>query len=223
MILVSNSTNIHSAYHKAFICNRTHNYRDSTTLYLNQNSLEISKIHSILPWKTSTKFNPNSVDMFLQTTSRYVTWTWKDFTGYSLKWVILIELKVLFLLGIILYCKLMLVTGIILGMRPAHDRRCYNVKPSFIGWAHAQNDPSHYQHMSYPLDVVQRWPEADSNCILCLKMYWNNSRDCFIIMIFINHLHFSAFPNCQYVTAINGKQFSNFSRLYFHKSTFVLV
>ena len=30
---------------------------------------------------------------------------------------------------------------IILGMCPANERRRYNVTPSLIGWAHAQNDP----------------------------------------------------------------------------------
>ena len=28
----------------------------------------------------------------------------------------------------------------IMGMGSANERRCYNVTPSFIGWAHAQND-----------------------------------------------------------------------------------
>ena len=31
--------------------------------------------------------------------------------------------------------------GIILCMRPANERRRYNVPSSFIGWAHTQNDP----------------------------------------------------------------------------------
>ena len=32
-------------------------------------------------------------------------------------------------------------TGIILCMRPASERRRYNVTSSLIGWAHSQNDP----------------------------------------------------------------------------------
>ena len=32
-------------------------------------------------------------------------------------------------------------SGIILLMRPANERRRYNVTSSLIGWAHAQNDP----------------------------------------------------------------------------------
>ena len=35
--------------------------------------------------------------------------------------------------------------GIILCMLPSNERRRYSVTPSFIGWAHTQNDPcSHY-------------------------------------------------------------------------------
>ena len=33
------------------------------------------------------------------------------------------------------------VPGIILWMRPANERRRYNVTSSLIGWAHSQNDP----------------------------------------------------------------------------------
>ena len=32
-------------------------------------------------------------------------------------------------------------TGIILCMRPANGRRCYNVTSALIGWVHIQNDP----------------------------------------------------------------------------------
>ena len=31
--------------------------------------------------------------------------------------------------------------GIILCMRPAYERRRYNITSSLIGWAHTQNDP----------------------------------------------------------------------------------
>ena len=34
-------------------------------------------------------------------------------------------------------------TGIIFCMRPANERRRYNVTSSLIGWAHSQNDPCH--------------------------------------------------------------------------------
>ena len=32
-------------------------------------------------------------------------------------------------------------SGINYGMRPANERRCYNVTASLIGWAHTQNNP----------------------------------------------------------------------------------
>ena len=35
-------------------------------------------------------------------------------------------------------------TGIIFCMRPAYERRHYNVMSSLIGWAHTQNDPCRY-------------------------------------------------------------------------------
>ena len=34
-----------------------------------------------------------------------------------------------------------IVAGIVLWMRPANERWRYTVTPSFIGWAHTQNDP----------------------------------------------------------------------------------
>ena len=34
-----------------------------------------------------------------------------------------------------------ILSGIILCMRPANERRRYDVTSSFIGWAHSQNDP----------------------------------------------------------------------------------
>ena len=37
--------------------------------------------------------------------------------------------------------KSYVLAGMILYMRPANERRCYNVTPSLIGWAHSQNDP----------------------------------------------------------------------------------
>ena len=33
------------------------------------------------------------------------------------------------------------ITGIILGMGSANERRCYNVMSSLIGWAHSKSDP----------------------------------------------------------------------------------
>ena len=33
------------------------------------------------------------------------------------------------------------IPGISLGMRPANERRCFNVMTSLIGWAHIQTDP----------------------------------------------------------------------------------
>ena len=35
-------------------------------------------------------------------------------------------------------------------MRPANERRCYNVTSSLIGWAHTQNEPCDF----YPIDVL---------------------------------------------------------------------
>ena len=32
-------------------------------------------------------------------------------------------------------------SGLILGLRPANERRCYKVTPSLIGWAQTQNQP----------------------------------------------------------------------------------
>ena len=37
--------------------------------------------------------------------------------------------------------KMLQISGIILCMRPANERRRYNVTSSPIGWAHSQNDP----------------------------------------------------------------------------------
>ena len=39
-------------------------------------------------------------------------------------------------------------SGIILYMRPANERRSYSVTPSLIGWAHTQNDPGIMQTIS---------------------------------------------------------------------------
>ena len=50
---------------------------------------------------------------------------WKE-----LSWVFLLILHVL-----------LAHAGIILCMRPANERRCYNVTSSLIGWVHARNDP----------------------------------------------------------------------------------
>ena len=38
-------------------------------------------------------------------------------------------------------CAAVVFPGIILCMRPANTRRCYNVMSSLIGWVHAQNNP----------------------------------------------------------------------------------
>ena len=38
-------------------------------------------------------------------------------------------------------CSVWVIARIILCMRPANERRRYNVTSSLIGWAHAQNDP----------------------------------------------------------------------------------
>ena len=42
------------------------------------------------------------------------------------------------------FLKLYLSTGIILRMRPANERRRYNVTSSLIDWAHTQNDLCEY-------------------------------------------------------------------------------
>ena len=43
------------------------------------------------------------------------------------------------------------ITGIILCMRPANERRRYNVTSSPIGWAHTQNDPCMTYRWDYPI------------------------------------------------------------------------
>ena len=40
------------------------------------------------------------------------------------------------------YC---IVTGLILGLRPANERRRYKVTPSLIGWAQTKNQPCYYK------------------------------------------------------------------------------
>ena len=54
-----------------------------------------------------------------------------------------------------------LYTGLILGLRPANERRCYNVMPSLIGWAQTWwetllhcNDISHWLGANLMRDVV---------------------------------------------------------------------
>ena len=42
---------------------------------------------------------------------------------------------------------IVIIAGIVLCMRPANERRCYNVTPSLIGWVHAQNDPCYRKSM----------------------------------------------------------------------------
>ena len=37
-------------------------------------------------------------------------------------------------------------SGLILGLRPANERRCYKVTPSLIGWAQTQNQPCELIH-----------------------------------------------------------------------------
>ena len=41
--------------------------------------------------------------------------------------------------------------GLIIGLRPANERRCYKVTPSLIGWAQTQNQPWHAIMLSDPL------------------------------------------------------------------------
>ena len=42
---------------------------------------------------------------------------------------------------------------IILGMGMANERRCYNVTPSLIGWAHTKSDPSNSNQKTWYLDI----------------------------------------------------------------------
>ena len=46
-------------------------------------------------------------------------------------------------------------TGIILCMRPANERRRYNVTSSLIGWVHSQDDPWTYKQ--FPLKLRVHW------------------------------------------------------------------
>ena len=56
-------------------------------------------------------------------------------------------------------------TGIILCMRPANERRRYNVTSSLIGWAHIQNDPWCFtRYDEHAVCMLFNW--------LCL--YWNS-------------------------------------------------
>ena len=41
-------------------------------------------------------------------------------------------------------------TGLILGLRPANERRCYFVTPSLIGWAQTYNQPRSTTTMKHP-------------------------------------------------------------------------
>ena len=48
-------------------------------------------------------------------------------------------------------------SGIILWMGPANERRCYIVMASLIGWAYSQNDPWIFRIFWYCLMRQQRW------------------------------------------------------------------
>ena len=48
---------------------------------------------------------------------------------------------------------LCLITGIILWMWPANERRRYSVTPSLIGWSHAHNDPCN-QNVSFHANSI---------------------------------------------------------------------
>ena len=70
-------------------------------------------------------------------------------------------------------------TGIILYVRPANDRQCYNVASSLIGWAYTQNDPCDYGQVlrlfpfsSHLVSVMtshylnQRWPSFGKSYVI---------------------------------------------------------
>ena len=51
-------------------------------------------------------------------------------------------------------------TGLIPGLRPANERRCYKVTASLIGWAQTWNQPWGYQELQKCSETrpVQTWP-----------------------------------------------------------------
>ena len=54
-----------------------------------------------------------------------------------------------------LYCAIVFqCTGAILCMRPANERRRYNVTSSLIGWAHARNDPWIHTSITKTADIT---------------------------------------------------------------------
>ena len=59
-------------------------------------------------------------------------------------------------------------SGLILCMRPANERWCYNVTSSLIGWAHSQNGPWRWTK------TTSWWPTSFTQSIL-LICHWNKT------------------------------------------------
>ena len=87
-------------------------------------SLDMINWHNILDWSCHP-YNPSYWYMFW---SKY----WISVSVHP--WVIIISVDPI---GLVLMYR---ISGIILCMRPANERRRYNVTSSFIRWVHSQND-----------------------------------------------------------------------------------
>ena len=80
--------------------------------------------------------------------------------------------------------KLHTVSGIILWMRPANERRCYIITSSPIGWEHTQNDPccviiSHcpitilcQRQNGHPLHTAFANLAFNENCCILIQISW---------------------------------------------------
>ena len=55
--------------------------------------------------------------------------------------------------------------GLILGSRPANQRRRYRVTPSLIGWAQTENQPCKYVQISLKHPDITHWPLIDVKVI----------------------------------------------------------
>ena len=63
-------------------------------------------------------------------------------------------------------------TGLILGLHPANERRCYKVMPSLIGWVQTWNQPCYIIILKLNLWYVMELNCAWELCRVCCKNFW---------------------------------------------------